>query len=456
MACIVVENVCKSYRLASTQTHNTFRDLIWQSFGSMTKLWASKTGKGQYHNEMYALKDVSFTVEPGEVVGIIGKNGSGKSTLLKILSRVTSPTRGRVTMRGKVASLLEVGTGFHPELSGRENIFLNGAILGMSHQEINRRFDEIVEFSGVAKFLNTPVKHYSSGMILRLAFSVAAFLDPEILIIDEVLAVGDVAFQKKCMQTVNDLGKHGKTIIFVSHDMGAVRKLCSKAILLSHGQIVTQGSVNEVVNNYLIQGKTQRSMMQWGSTPLYSEMVINSTPDLIALHKLSVCDQYAKNKEVFSIHEPIIIDIEYSVTQPGYKLSVALLLYDEHGQFLFFTPDTLGTCWQAEPRLVGRYHSFCTIPGNFLNSGTISISVSVIEEGVRSRLNDHHVAAFTIHDDMQPTGARGDFLQEWPAAAVRPVLNWRTDFAPAVQNATEIPLRDRDHHKDENNLSGTI
>ncbi len=249
---IRVENLSKKYRLThqEKQSYNTLRDEIAERFASIGKKRDRKPK--QNFEEFWALKDVSFEIQQGDRLGIIGHNGAGKSTLLKILSRITEPTSGAIRVKGRIASLLEVGTGFHPELTGRENIFLNGAILGMSKAEIHRKFDEIVAFAGVEKFLDTPVKRYSSGMYVRLAFAVAAHLEPEVLIVDEVLAVGDVAFQEKCLGKMQDISRNdGRTIVFVSHSVTTVQKLCSVAILLKKGEIVECGSVNDVINGYL-------------------------------------------------------------------------------------------------------------------------------------------------------------------------------------------------------------
>ncbi len=248
-----IQNISKKFRIHHEhQPYLSLRD----SLSSLFKR------NGSSNEEFYALKDISFEVNTGESIGIIGKNGAGKSTLLKILSRITPPSTGKIISRGRIASLLEVGTGFHPELSGRENIFLNGSILGMKRKEILKKFDEIVDFSGIERFLDTPLKHYSSGMQLRLAFSVAAFLEPEILVIDEVLAVGDAEFQKKCIGKMEDVSKSGRTVLFVSHNLGAVKQLCAKAILLEHGQIKEIGESESVVSNYLnTSGHTQSKIL---------------------------------------------------------------------------------------------------------------------------------------------------------------------------------------------------
>jgi lipopolysaccharide transport system ATP-binding protein len=251
---IKAEGVGKKYRISHRQQgrrYKALRDVIAEKAAGLFRSRKSETGNHESVEDFWALKDVSFEVKPGEVVGIIGRNGAGKSTLLKVLSRITEPAEGQVTLRGRVASLLEVGTGFHPELTGRENIFLNGAILGMTRAEIRRKFDEIVAFAEVEKFLDTPVKRYSSGMYVRLAFAVAAHLEPEILIVDEVLAVGDAEFQKKCLGKMQDVAGHGRTVLFVSHNMAAVRRLCTKGMLFSKGRVATIGEINAVIDAYL-------------------------------------------------------------------------------------------------------------------------------------------------------------------------------------------------------------
>lgn len=262
---LTVSNLGKKYRLqheAERQRYNALRDVIANKFKGLFQTKSKESGNQPSVEDFWALKDVNFEIKRGEVVGIIGRNGAGKSTLLKVLSRITEPTTGRVHLRGRVASLLEVGTGFHPELTGRENIFLNGAILGMHRVEINRKFDEIVAFAEVEKFLDTPVKRYSSGMFVRLAFAVAAHLDPEILIVDEVLAVGDAQFQKKCLGKMEDVAKTGRTILFVSHNMGVIRTLCTEAIVLSGGNLVYRGSTLEGMQHYLSTGDDQKAIIR--------------------------------------------------------------------------------------------------------------------------------------------------------------------------------------------------
>lgn len=258
---ISVENLSKQYRIGARAPYKTLRESIMNAFASPARMLRRN---GSEENTIWALKDVSFEVQEGEVLGIIGRNGAGKTTLLKILSRVTEPTEGEVRLRGSIASLLEVGTGFHPELTGRENIYLNGAILGMSRQEIKSKFDEIVAFAEIEKFLDTPVKRYSSGMYVRLAFAVAAHLEPEILVVDEVLAVGDAQFQKKCLGKMGEVAKQGRTVLFVSHNMGAIEQLCSSAILLKNGKIAKNCTdVVSVIKEYVFTNELSEIPCYW-------------------------------------------------------------------------------------------------------------------------------------------------------------------------------------------------
>lgn len=275
MSAIIVENLGKCYQIGHQVRHDTLRDALVHKLARLSPF--GKHGPRLDREDFWALRDVSFRVEPGEVVGIVGRNGAGKSTLLKILSRITEPTVGKIRIKGRVASLLEVGTGFHPELSGRENIYLNGAILGMSRAEIRKKFDEIVAFSEVGKFLDTPVKRYSSGMYVRLAFSVAAHLDPEILIVDEVLAVGDAQFQKKCLSKMQQVSKSdGRTILFVSHNTAAVASLCTKGALLEHGRLSQYGPVSEIVGAYFSANSLKTGYVTLGDRPPANGIKISS------------------------------------------------------------------------------------------------------------------------------------------------------------------------------------
>jgi len=326
---IQVDNLSKQYKIGMADyRRDTLRDLIMDSMASLIRRngqLASSAPRSALTDTFWALKDVSFEVTPGEAVGIIGRNGAGKSTLLKILSRITEPTVGSAEIHGRVSSLLEVGTGFHGELTGRENIYLNGAILGMGKAEIKRKFDEIVAFSEVEKFLDTPVKRYSSGMYVRLAFAVAAHLEPEILIVDEVLAVGDHEFQKKCLGKMDNVAKTGRTVLFVSHSMGSITRLCSRAILLENGQIKEDGDANEVVRTYLnrFESGTTASYHQAGPpSPLQEEWISS----------VEVLDDNATLRESFVTGEPMRFRICFELTHSSPRIEIGLVLTDDRGQ----------------------------------------------------------------------------------------------------------------------------
>jgi lipopolysaccharide transport system ATP-binding protein len=312
---IEVNNLSKSFLIAheAPERYTTLSDVISNNIKNIFTLPSKKSSKS-YNEEFWALKDVNFHVKQGEIVGIIGRNGAGKSTLLKILSRITGPTSGNVKLRGRVASLLEVGTGFHPELTGRDNIYLNGSILGMSRKEIRNKFDEIVDFSGVERFLDTPVKRYSSGMYVRLAFAIAAHLDPEILIVDEVLAVGDIEFQQKCLNKMKDLtGSANRTVLFVSHNIGAIRSICQRGILLKEGRLIADGEVGEVVQEYLQSETNDTGIIDLSilrRTPKYSPLPCLKkawieTPDqgitneILMGHPFKICFSFEADREIF-------------------------------------------------------------------------------------------------------------------------------------------------------------
>ena len=298
-----------------------------------------KIGEADYGNRqgetIWALKDVNFQVQRGEVLGIIGRNGAGKSTLLKILSQVTTPTSGIVHVKGRIASLLEVGTGFHPELTGRENTYLNGAIMGMGRSEVTRKFDEIVDFSGVEKFIDTPVKRYSSGMYVRLAFAVAAYSDPEILIVDEVLSVGDAEFQKKSLGKMENVANEGRTVLFVSHNIAAIQRLCNRAILLSHGEILMDGNTPSVTDQYLSMGMSQQGERFWE---------FDTAPgidDVLKLYSIRVLDDTNSIRTVFDVKEPVIVEIKYWVLKKKYLLDTHLYFSNNSGQVLFVSMNNL-------------------------------------------------------------------------------------------------------------------
>ncbi len=371
---------------------------------------------------IWALKDISFEVKQGEVVGIIGRNGAGKSTLLKVLSRITEPTEGGVDLYGRVGSLLEVGTGFHPELTGRENVYLYGAILGMKRAEIVRKFDEIVAFAGVEKFIDTPMKRYSSGMQVRLAFSVAAHLEAEMLLVDEVLAVGDAGFQKKCLGKMESVANTGRTVLFVSHNMAAVERMCQRGILLENGQIVMDAPVQKVTNAYLQSGMKQSGERIW-SNP-------NRAPgdDVVRLRAVRVLNVENQVTTEFKVTEAFCIEIEFQVLKPDYLLDAGLYLYDESGTLVFMTSDFQDMTWHNRSRPVGLHRSICHVPGNLLNEGSISVTAGIATNPHTARATEPNAITFRLIDDMELGGARGHYVRVWPGGAVRPLFRWTFDF----------------------------
>jgi len=439
MAVITVENLGKKYTIGHQKgaRYQTLRDtLAHTGRGMLQRLRRPLSPNREIVDleEIWALRDVNFEITQGERVGIIGRNGAGKSTLLKILSRITHPTTGRVTLNGRVASLLEVGTGFHPELTGRENIYLNGAILGMTRQEIKRKFDEIVAFAEVEKFLDTPVKHYSSGMYVRLAFAVAAHLEPEILIVDEVLAVGDSAFQNKCMGRMSEVSQEGRTVLFVSHNMGAIQQLCQRVIFLDEGRIARDGSALKVVNQYLTTGMTKGGEKVW---PVIEK---GTGDDFACLHALRVIDQHGQICTNFDVRDPVSILVQYSVFKEMPYLDVGLFFFNERGECIFASMDDSTDAPSGERRRTpGMYRSICHIPPDFLNDGQIYIQVALSDE-VHVHANQYHCVMFHVGDIMDTQGSRRNYCTEWPRTAVRPRLAWTMEQFPLSQTFEALPL----------------
>lgn len=363
---------------------------------------------------LWALKDVSFEVKRGEVLGIIGRNGAGKSTLLKILSRITEPTSGRAVMRGRVGSLLEVGTGFHPELTGRENVFLNGAILGMRKKEIENKFDEIVAFAEVEKFIDTPVKRYSSGMYVRLAFAVAAHLDPEILIVDEVLAVGDAAFQKKCLGKMGDVStKEGRTVLFVSHNMAAINKLCGRVLWIDQGQFKMMGISSEVTPLYLMAGSSLDGVVVWKTG------LANQGVEDLKLFSVAIIDDDGKNVADLNSESAFAIAFDYELYERVPCLRMGYYISTQDGMVVFESYDSD----QAEfggPREPGRYCIRCKIPGRLLAPGAYTVSLNAGIPGVRNLLTVEAALVFCIHE----TGMIGVSVTAKRAGIIRPKLEW--------------------------------
>ncbi len=371
--------------------------------------------------EFWALRDINFTVERGEVIGVIGRNGSGKSTLLKILSQITPPTKGEIKIRGRVGSLLEVGTGFHPELTGRENIFLNGAILGMKRAEIARKFDEIVEFAGITQFLDTPVKKYSSGMYVRLAFSVAAHMEPDILIVDEVLAVGDAEFQKKCLGKMDEITKKdGRTIIFVSHNMITVEQLCKKVIILKNGQIDFIGNAKEGVSKYLTPANGGSNQVTW-THPAQAP-----GNDVVRLRKAFSHNAEGKIQDVFSVKEPVGITIEYEALQEGQPFAQGINLNKEDGTIIFYAHDVASEQPSQLKRAKGIYSSTVWIPANFLPDGLFSVGILMFQPNpLVIHTSPLNVLFFRTTDDSGLDSARGIYHGDFPGI-IRPKLEWET------------------------------
>ena len=412
---IVVDNVSKAYRLGAIGGATLKEDF--------SRWWAKARGKpnpllkightqdSRQSGDLYwALNNVGFEVKEGEVLGIIGGNGAGKSTLLKILSQVTAPTSGQIKIKGRIASLLEVGTGFHPELTGRENVFLNGAILGMTKREIHRKLEEIIDFSGIEEFIDTPVKRYSSGMYVRLAFAVAAHLEPEILILDEVLAVGDAQFQKKCLGKMKETGSQGRTVIFVSHNLAAVKSLCNSAISLSKGKIVRAGPVASVVDEYLGHGFRNTHELSWAD----DEPAPGN--ENVTVHKIMVSAQ-GNPQAALTVATALQVELSYSLLLDDVLFYASFHFRTISGECIFVSAQA--------PQQVrkGRYSSVCHIPANLLNTGTYTLHIYFVRDGNTVLFEMENPLVFEVQDDRRVANS---WMGELPGA-VRPKLQW--DFS---------------------------
>jgi lipopolysaccharide transport system ATP-binding protein len=385
---------------------------------------------------LWALKDIDFEVHQGEVLGIIGRNGAGKSTLLKVLSRITEPTTGRVRVAGRVGSLLEVGTGFHPELTGRENIYLNGAILGMRNAEIDQRFDEIVAFSEIEKFIDTAVKHYSSGMFLRLAFAVAAHLTPEILLVDEVLAVGDERFQKKCMGKMEAVGKEGRTVLFVSHNMNAIHRLCQRVILLEDGKIFAEGDTSEVISQYLNADRSEAECKEW-NTPAQAP-----GDGTLRLKGIRLLDRTRRVRSSFEIREPLQIEVEYWAFDPGQPFMPILMINNEDGVCVLETAANHDSAYNHNSRKPGIYRSVCSFPANFFNEGmyTVDLLIRVLFPR-RYFVRESNLLSFRIQDSGSGLSVKGIYPKRW-SGVVAPILPWETEIRPLEPGLTPSGQRE--------------
>jgi lipopolysaccharide transport system ATP-binding protein len=415
---ITAEGLGKRYVIGASRTPTSLRDDL---VARMATAFRSGGGSGA-RPSIWALKNVSFEVGQGEVVGIIGRNGSGKSTLLKILSRITKPTTGRFTLRGRVGSLLEVGTGFHSELTGRENIFLNGAILGMSKSEIESKFDEIVAFAETEQFLDTPVKHYSSGMTVRLAFAVAAHLEPEILIIDEVLAVGDFAFQKKCLGKMNEVAKHGRTVLFVSHDISAVNALCQRAMLLHEGSILKSGATEDVTRYYLDSANKLYSPVTWADVP----------PDAsseIQLHQAGISQRGVTTSAV-DCREPFAIVFAHENKKVLPSSRFFIVIRNARGEIVFTTSD-YDQPDEIVDRKLGKFVSEVTIPAGLLKAGSYYGTIGADIKNDRVIFAEDDVVSFEVFESGDDTMAE----RHKRVGLVAPLLHWKvSESRPETQS----------------------
>jgi len=404
---IRVDNLGKRYRIgAQQQRHDTLRARLVELISSPLAYLRTTLTPASEDELLWALKEISFEIKQSEVVGIIGRNGSGKSTLLKILSRITAPTTGRADLYGQVGSLLEVGTGFHPELTGRENVYLNGIILGMKKTEVDQKFDEIVEFAGLEKFLETPVKRYSSGMQVRLAFAVAAHLEPEILIVDEVLAVGDVAFQQKCLGKLQEVSHEGRTILFVSHNLGVMMELCSRAILLHEGKIVTSGTTGEVVKTYVSKYSAQTH-----------ELVTTTYHQGAAITKVALLDHQRQPVQVVDYNLPFYIEFDFEISESLLALSQWVRLENQFGVSVLFA-------WLAyqQPYQRGNYRAVCEIQGELLTPGRYYVDIGLTNHRVHPYNQAHKCLSFDVISD---DAAFDPNDSDW--GVVYPKLSWRVE-----------------------------
>lgn len=412
---IRAEGLSKSYRIGELHgAYGTLRDSL-----TAAARRALARDHGPHYEEIWALRDVSFELAEGTVLGIVGRNGAGKSTLLKILTKITTPTTGRATIRGRVGSLLEVGTGFHPELTGRENVYLNGSVLGMKRREITAKFPEIVEFAGVEQFVDTPVKRYSSGMSVRLAFAVAAHLEPEVLLVDEVLAVGDAEFQRRCLGRMEDMSRSGRTVLFVSHQMQAVSSLCDVAVWLDKGEILLEGPSSEVVARYLQAGLG-------GSGAVHEWPDDDSDGGFVRFRRVRVLQEDEVAPAV-DVRRPVGIELAFTVTGEGPPIFPKIKIVDERGDVAFNAMDTSPRWHEPSPR--GDYVATAWIPGNLLNEGLMSVQVAVVSIGP-VKLEPHagltDAVSFHVQDPGEGDSARGLYQGQW-RGVVRPLLEWTVE-----------------------------
>ena len=429
-AVIKVEHLYKEYRLGVIGHGTLYRDL--QSW------WARLRGKddpntligynqnSDVKDQILALKDINIEINEGEVIGIIGANGAGKSTLLKILSRVTAPTKGTIKVKGRIASLLEVGTGFHPELTGRENIYLNGAINGMDKKEVTRKLEQIASFAGVEKFLDTPVKRYSSGMHVRLGFAVAAHLEPEILVVDEVLAVGDAEFQKKAVSKMQDVSKtQGRTVLFVSHNMDSIKDLCTRCILLNAGSILAEGETTEIINKYIgHQSLDINPEKKWnGLSTTNQPKGVMPGDELVMPIRLRIIDNNGGSCGTFKEIDDICFELECEFLRDARNLNIYLNISNQKNIAVMCMRDN-SRDKEGGSIKKGKYLFRTKINGNFLNEGIYNVMLAITEGSRAIHIREPNAVSFLIKDTYNPEGARGAFPNKWPDVVVRPKILW--------------------------------
>ena len=420
---IEVANLSKKYTISHQRSYLALRDSIASGLSKPFAFLRQKKGKSLENEVFWALKEVSFQVKEGEVLGVIGRNGAGKTTLLKILSRITFPTAGKVRLRGRIGSLLEVGTGFHPELTGRENIYFNGAILGMKNREIGKKFDEIVDFSGVEKFLDTPIKRYSSGMQVRLAFSVAAHLEPEILLVDEVLAVGDVQFQKKCLGKMENVSRCGRTILFVSHNMNAIRTLCGRTIMLEAGRISLDSDTEAVVARYLDQNLSQGVVLKGKELSSRVEGSFDRLNPLIRLEEVGVYNDQGVPSKIFNSDQAITIGITYRCRASISDLRLIIYIVDEENKQILTTVN-IDSVPEADfsRKKPGVYRSVCCIPPNLFGEKRLFVSVHLEYPKIEHFVLDRVLGFDVVFHGYNTISAI--FKQSF----FRPQLAWQSEY----------------------------
>jgi lipopolysaccharide transport system ATP-binding protein len=427
---IEVSHLWKKFRRG--EIHDSLRDLV----PALARRFVGRGPKQENlgDGEFWALKDVGFQLSRGEIVGIIGSNGSGKSTLLKILSRILRPNSGFVRIHGRLSALIEVAAGFHPDLTGRENVYLNGSILGMKNSEVKRKFDEIVDFSEIEAFIDTPVKRYSSGMYLRLAFAVAAHLDPEVLLVDEVLAVGDARFQRKCLNRIQELGRRGGTILLVSHNLLAVSQLCERAIWLDRGSMLADGPSNQVVGSYMNPILSTTAAREW------PDPATAPHGDVARLRAVRLRTEGDDIAEAADIRRAITIELEYEVLSSGWVLMPYHHVHNQEGVLLFSAHD-LDPQWARRPRPEGRWVTSMQIPGNllaegmhFVSSGLLTLDSRPPQFYIRDALSFQIIE---VPGERESSPARGGWLGPM-GGVVRPVFKWRTEFSPDGSQAAAI------------------